>query len=149
VPRKRKPKKQLTVQLKDLVGTERAKVMECLEQDGLGKEAAVWQLVLAWYLPFTLEAGDLSLRSAAIQCVGVLEGRIAAILKYAGLSPLSATVAPNMALLPTVAFSENGKPSNAIPDGDSTGELEEDDEDQELLSRQQQRLKLDRLLLGD
>lgn len=147
-PRKRKPKKQLTVQLKDHVGTERAKVMDCLEWDGLGKEAAVWQLVLAWYLPFTLEEGDSNLRSAAIQCVGLLEGRIAAILRYANLLPPTATVPSRPTSLSAAAFPENGRPSNALPDGDRAEESQEADEDWEWQQRKQERQALDRALLG-
>jgi hypothetical protein len=152
-PRKRKPKKQLTVQLKDHVGTERAKVMDCLEWDGLGKEAAVWQLVLAWYLPFTLDEGDSNLRSAAIQSVGVLEGRIAAILRYANLLPPTATV---LSQPTSTALAENGSPSNALSDGarqsrafsDRAEESPEADEDWEWQQRKQERQALDRALLG-
>lgn len=141
-------KRQFTVELRDYAGTDRGKVLECLKKDGLGKEAAVWQLVLAWYLPFTLAPDDPRMGLIASQCVGLLEGRIAAILRYANLLPPTATVLSQPTSLPAAAFPENGRPSNALPDGDLAEESEETDEDWEWQQRKQERQALDRALLG-
>jgi len=82
--------KQTTIQLRADVENERGQIIEALQNEPLGKEGVIWQIALSWYLPFTLSADDSNLRSVAIQCLGILEGRAQAIREYAGLLPTRA-----------------------------------------------------------
>jgi hypothetical protein len=79
--------KQITIQLRADAESERGQIIEALQSEPLGKERTIWQMAIAWYLPFTLSADDPNLRSVAIQCLGILEGRAQAIREYAGLLP--------------------------------------------------------------
>lgn len=82
--------KQTTIQLRADVENERGRIIEALQNELLGKERVIWQITIAWYLPFTLSADDSNLRAVAIQCLGILEGRAQAIREYAGLLPTRA-----------------------------------------------------------
>ena len=82
--------KQVTIQLRADVENERGRIIEALQNEPLGKERAIWQMAIAWYLPFTLSADNPNLRSVAIQCLGILEGRAQAIREYAGVLPTRA-----------------------------------------------------------
>jgi hypothetical protein len=99
--------KQITIQLRADAESERGQIIEALQSEPLGKEGIVWQIAIAWYLPFTLSADDSNLRAVAIQCLGILEGRAQAIREYAGLLPTRAMTINASAIDPLLTTNDS------------------------------------------
>jgi len=77
--------KQTSIKLKTGIASKQYKILLALNEDYLSKESVVWQLLTAWYLPFQIKQDDPQLQAAALEALGLLEGRANAIREYAGL----------------------------------------------------------------
>jgi hypothetical protein len=77
--------KQTSIKLKTGIASKQYKILLALNEDTLSKEAVIWQLLTAWYLPFQIKQDDSQLQAVALEALGLLEGRANAIREYAGL----------------------------------------------------------------
>lgn len=77
--------KQTSIKLKTGIASKQYQILLALNEDTLSKEAVIWQLLTAWYLPFQIKQDDPQLQAVALEAVGLLEGRANAIREYAGL----------------------------------------------------------------
>lgn len=78
--------KQQTIKLRADSNTPKGKMLECLQSNPVGVEAAMWQLIYAWYGAYALDPDDPQLLQIVTQCVGLLEGQARAIREYTELT---------------------------------------------------------------